>query len=198
MKNLPIIDAHQHFWDLSLKKNPWLDKNNQIPFRYGDYSSICKNFLLADYKKVSKIDVEKNKVFFANKKIDYDAIFVCTGSKSEIVKNIFGDRFIESKTNDIAFTSIVNHNLNIDNAKQFFLKEGPMAILPLNKNKFSFVWSVSDKFKNQNPTPLVTKKLKEILKLKSNFAISKIDCFPISFKFRSNFIIYKKQIIIDF
>ena len=32
------------------------------------------------YKKVSKIDVEKNKVFFANKKIDYDAIFVCTGS----------------------------------------------------------------------------------------------------------------------
>ena len=53
-KNLPIIDAHHHFWDLSLKKNPWLDKNNQIPFRYGDYSSICKNFLLSDYKKVSK------------------------------------------------------------------------------------------------------------------------------------------------
>ena len=33
----------------------------------------------------------------------------------------------------------------------------------------------------------MTKKLKEILKLKSNFTISKIDCFPISFKFRSNF-----------
>ena len=54
MKNLPIIDAHHHFWDLSLKKNLWLNKNNQIPFRYGDYSSICKNFMLADYKKVSK------------------------------------------------------------------------------------------------------------------------------------------------
>ena len=54
MENLPIIDAHHHFWDLSLKKNPWLDANNQIPFRYGDYSSICKNFLISDYKEVSK------------------------------------------------------------------------------------------------------------------------------------------------
>ena len=178
----------KHFMNLSKK-----DENLMFLFQNEILKKIIqkkintyKN-LKTYYKKVSKIDVEKNKVFFANKKIDYDAIFVCTGSKSEIVKNIFGDRFIESKTNDIAFTSIVNHNLNIDNAKQFFLKEGPMAILPLNKNKFSFVWSVSDKFKNQNPTPLVTKKLKEILKLKSNFAISKIDCFPISFKFRPNF-----------
>ena len=54
MKNIPIIDAHHHFWDLSLKKNPWLNANNQIPFRYGDYSSICKNFLISDYKEISK------------------------------------------------------------------------------------------------------------------------------------------------
>ena len=53
-KNLPIIDAHHHFWDLSLNKNPWLDPNNQIPFRYGNYKSICKNFLIEDYKRVSK------------------------------------------------------------------------------------------------------------------------------------------------
>ena len=146
------------------------------------------------YKRVSKVEVENNKVFFANKKIGYDAIFVCTGSKSEIVKNIFGDRFIESKTNEIAFTSIVDHTSNIVNAKQFFLKEGPMAILPLNKNRFSFVWSVNSKFKNHNPTPLVTKKLKEVLKLKNDFVISKIDYFPISFKFRSNF--NKKNILV--
>ena len=40
MKDIPIIDAHHHFWDLSLKKNPWLNPDNQIPFRYGDYKSI--------------------------------------------------------------------------------------------------------------------------------------------------------------
>ena len=54
MKDIPIIDAHHHFWDLSLKKNPWLNPDNQIPFRYGDYKSICKNFLTTDYFEVTK------------------------------------------------------------------------------------------------------------------------------------------------
>ena len=54
MKDIPIIDAHHHFWDLSLKKNPWLNPDKQIPFRYGDYKSICKNFLTTDYFEVSK------------------------------------------------------------------------------------------------------------------------------------------------
>ena len=46
-----IIDAHHHFWDLSLKKHPWLDGRHNIKsFRYGDYSKICKNYLLEDYK----------------------------------------------------------------------------------------------------------------------------------------------------
>ena len=54
MKDLPIIDAHHHFWDLSLNKNPWLNSKKQIPFRYGNYASICKNFLISDYKKISK------------------------------------------------------------------------------------------------------------------------------------------------
>ena len=144
--------------------------------------------------KVSEIDVEKNKVFLANKNFSYDAIFVCTGSKSEIIQNIFKDRFIERKTDEIAFTSIVNHSSNIINAKQFFLKEGPMAILPLNKNKFSFVWSVGSKFKNKNADPIIIKKLKEILKIQGDLRISKIDCFPISFKFRSSF--NKKNILV--
>jgi predicted TIM-barrel fold metal-dependent hydrolase len=54
MDNIPIIDAHQHFWDLRLNKNSWLNPKKQIPFRYGDYSSICKNFLISDYKEISK------------------------------------------------------------------------------------------------------------------------------------------------
>ena len=69
-----------------------------------------------------------------------------------------------------------------------------MAILPLNKKKFSFVWSVNSKFKNQNPAAIVINKLKEILKLKGDFSTSKIDCFPISFKFRPNF--NKKNILV--
>ena len=51
---LPIIDAHHHFWDLSMMKHPWLCEKPQVKFRYGDYSKICKDFLVNDYKIISK------------------------------------------------------------------------------------------------------------------------------------------------
>ena len=53
-KTIPIIDAHHHFWDLSMAKHPWLCFKPPIKFRYGDYSKICKNFLVEDYAYVSK------------------------------------------------------------------------------------------------------------------------------------------------
>ena len=185
----------KHFMNLSNKhKNlMFLFQNEILKKLIQRKINTYKNLKIFN-KKVNEIDVEKNKVFFANKNFSYDAIFVCTGSKSEIIQNIFKDRFIGRKTDEIAFTSIVNHSSNIINAKQFFLKEGPMAILPLNKNKFSFVWSVGSKFKNKNAAPIITKKLKEILKIQSDLRISKVDCFPISFKFRSSF--NKKNILV--
>ena len=185
----------KHFMNLSNKnKNLMFLFQNEILKKLIQRKINTYKNLKIFFKKVSEIDVEKSKVFFGNKNFNYDAIFVCTGSKSEIIQKLFGDRFIERKTDEIALTSIVNHNSNIVNAKQFFLKEGPMAILPLSKNKFSFVWSVSSKFKNKNVAPIIVKKFKEILKLKSDFTVSKVDCFPISFKFRSNF--NKKNILV--
>ena len=198
-KEIDLYKEHskeiKHFMNLSNKhKNlMFLFQNEILKKLIQRKINTYKNLKIFN-KKVSEIDVEKNKVFFANKNFSYDAIFVCTGSKSEIIQNIFKDRFIERKTDEIAFTSIVNHSSNIINAKQFFLKEGPMAILPLNKNKFSFVWSVGSKFKNKNAAPIIIKKLKEILKIQSDLRISKVDCFPISFKFRSSF--NKKNILV--
>jgi len=198
-KEIDLYKEHskgiEHFMNLSNKhKNlMFLFQNEILKKLIQRKINTYKNLKIFN-KKVSEIDVEKNKVFFANKNFSYDAIFVCTGSKSEIIQNIFKDRFIEGKTDEIAFTSIVNHNSNIINAKQFFLKEGPMAILPLNKNKFSFVWSVGSKFKNKNAASIIIKKLKEILKIQSDLRISKVDCFPISFKFRSSF--NKKNILV--
>ena len=198
-KEIDLYKEHskeiKHFMNLSNKnKNLMFLFQNEILKKLIQRKINTYKNLKIFFKKVSEIDVEKSKVFFGNKNFSYDAIFVCTGSKSEIIQNIFGDRFIERKTDEIALTSIVNHNSNIVNAKQFFLKEGPMAILPLSKKKFSFVWSVSSKFKNKNAVPIIVKKFKEILKLKSDFTVSKVDCFPISFKFRPNF--NKKNILV--
>lgn len=47
---MKIIDAHQHFWNLDQNYLPWLRDEPPIPFRYGDYSSLKRNYLPADYR----------------------------------------------------------------------------------------------------------------------------------------------------
>lgn len=50
MDNLPVVDAHHHFWDLAQNKHPWLCGPDHVPFRYGDYTSICRTYVVDDYK----------------------------------------------------------------------------------------------------------------------------------------------------
>ena len=51
MDSLPIIDAHQHFWDIGANYLPWLRDQPPIPFRYGDYSAIRRNYMPSDYRR---------------------------------------------------------------------------------------------------------------------------------------------------
>jgi predicted TIM-barrel fold metal-dependent hydrolase len=46
-----IVDAHQHFWDLSLGKHPWLLDEPPPPFRYGDTRALRRSYLPADYRR---------------------------------------------------------------------------------------------------------------------------------------------------
>lgn len=50
-RELPIVDAHHHVWDLSLRKHPWLDGRVRAVHRYGDYSAICRDYAIADYRR---------------------------------------------------------------------------------------------------------------------------------------------------
>lgn len=47
--SLPIVDAHQHFWDPRANYHPWLCDQPPVPFRYGDYSALRRPYLPADY-----------------------------------------------------------------------------------------------------------------------------------------------------
>ncbi|MGI9501009.1 MAG: amidohydrolase family protein [Geminicoccaceae bacterium] len=50
MAQIRIIDPHQHFWDLGANYLPWLSDEKPIPFRYGDYSALKRNYLPPDYR----------------------------------------------------------------------------------------------------------------------------------------------------
>ncbi|MGH6896884.1 MAG: amidohydrolase family protein [Geminicoccaceae bacterium] len=49
MTELPIVDAHQHFWDLERNYLPWLCDEEVVPFRYGDYRPLRRSYLPRDY-----------------------------------------------------------------------------------------------------------------------------------------------------
>jgi len=47
--DFPIVDPHQHFWDLGRNYYPWLCDPKPVPFRYGDYTALKRNYLPPDY-----------------------------------------------------------------------------------------------------------------------------------------------------
>jgi len=48
---MPIVDAHQHFWDPAANPYPWLTTAPIADFRYGDYSALRRPYLPDDYRR---------------------------------------------------------------------------------------------------------------------------------------------------
>ena len=55
---VPIIDCHHHVWAPTGQSHPWLAPDAAIPFRYGDYSALKRDYLPDDYDRDARgIDV---------------------------------------------------------------------------------------------------------------------------------------------
>tara|TARA_B100000963_G_scaffold115336_1_gene100454 strand:+ start:44 stop:1153 length:1110 start_codon:yes stop_codon:yes gene_type:complete len=148
---------------------------------------ILKNKIKLIRKDVKKLVELKN----------YDLIILCVGGQSKIYNNISKIRSIKKNYKEIAITGYVRHNYKTLNTCQFFLKEGPLAILPFSKNYFSFVWSVKKHFFEINSkkiTSLVKNKILEMMKNKQDITISNIQSYPISLSLRRQY--HRKNILI--
>lgn len=49
--DFPIVDPHQHLWDLGRGYYPWLCDAQPITHRYGDYSTLKRSYMPADYRR---------------------------------------------------------------------------------------------------------------------------------------------------
>lgn len=47
----PVVDAHHHFWEPARGFQPWLRPEAAIPFRYGDYAALKRDYLPADLRR---------------------------------------------------------------------------------------------------------------------------------------------------
>lgn len=51
--DLPILDAHHHFWDLDDGHFPWLTDEYDDSFFLGNYRQMCRDFLPPEYRQAS-------------------------------------------------------------------------------------------------------------------------------------------------
>ena len=164
----------------------YIIKNNDLKKVFLKKIKSKKNIKIIN-NEVKEVDAKNSCILFGKKSYAYDLILLCVGRSSKIISEFIGKRYIQKDNKEIALTSVVSHNINISDPRQYFLDEGPLAILPINEKSFSFVWSVSSKFKNKNINDIVYNKLKKILGHKTNINLNEIVTFPISFKFNSIF-----------
>ncbi len=155
-----------------------------------------KSLLLKEISK-NKIKLIKKDVKNLEELKNYDLIILCIGGQSKIYDKIIKIRSIKKNYKEIAITGYVRHNFKSLNTSQFFLKDGPLAILPFSKNYFSFVWSVKKYFFENNSkkiTNLVKEKIIKLLNFKQDITISNIQSYPISLTLRRQY--YQKNILI--
>lgn len=120
------------------------------------------------------IELKKSKFFKFKKYIksnnlSYNLIINCD-IRNEITKKYFSKKF-EKKYNSTAFTTIIDHVKLLSNneAIQIFTNDGPIAFLPISKEKTSIVYSARMK---KNKTELEINKI--INKFNPKYEIKKI------------------------
>ena len=194
------------FWPSKKIELFYETSKEKINFLNLDEASSNLMYVFENDKVKSKLlkEISKSKIKLIRKDLknlgelkNYDLIILCIGGKSKIYNNITKIRPISKDYKEIAITGYVKHNYKTLNTSQFFLKEGPLAILPFSKNYFSFVWSVKKHFFENNSkkiTNLLKNRITELIKSKQNITVSNIQSYPITLSLRRQY--HLKNILI--
>ena len=161
----------------SKNENFFLITNNNLFNIFEKKCKELKNIYIKKYKPKEILKLEKNN--------NYNFV-VNSQSNNILIKKFFSNN-IEKDYNSIAYTSILNHK-KIDNhtAVQIFTKYGPLAFLPLSKDKTSIVYSVQKKFRLN-----LLQVKDEILKYSKKYDLKKISelkKFDLKYSFPRKFV----------
>jgi len=91
----------------------------------------------------------------------YNLIIICAGGNSSLVKNLFNGQSFERSYEETSITTTLNHASFSNNiARQIFLDNEILALLPISNTRTSIVWSVKKNIMNQykNKKDLLLKK----------------------------------------
>ena len=136
------------------KKNIlYMIKNHKVVKIFKNKIKKNKNITIIPGLKVSKLYSDNGLKFIEtyDKKIyKYNLVIICAGKNSSLTKKFLNDRYFNYSYEEVSLETIIRHNStkNII-ARQFFLKDGPLAFLPISNTETSIVWSIKNSvFKN--------------------------------------------------
>jgi len=169
-----------------------------------NFNEDSKNLMYVfENNKIREIlikEIKKKKIKILQKNINeqkdldgYDMKILCLGRSSKIYNSIIDKRSLDKDYKEIAITGYVKHNLKNLNTAQYFLKDGPLAILPFSKNNFSFVWSVDKDYPKKDINTVVKFKICEVIKTKK-IQISNQQSYPLTLNLKRTY--YKNDILI--
>jgi len=149
-----------------------LDKENKKEniFYMLENSKILK-MMMNEVKKSKSISLKNNKkvlsvynsgllkcVKLQSGILKYNLVIICSGANSNLVKNIFDSKIIKNSYKEFAVTTILSHkSLKNNVARQIFLDNAILALLPISKNKTSIVLSLKNSMKEKNDSFLKNK-----------------------------------------
>jgi len=130
-----------------------------------------------------------------NNNYTYNLLVICTGNNSNLVKGIFNDQTIENSYKETSITTILKHNaLKNNTARQIFLENGILALLPISNNRTSIVLSIK-KEKNHKELDIKKKILFYVNNyLKKTIFETKINYRDLNFLIRDKY--YKDRILL--
>ena len=177
-------------------------------------NSIIKKKLLKKIKNEKLISIKKIKnvsdinssgilksIKLEKKKYSkYNLVIICTGTNSDLVKKVFDKSAVNFSYKEVSITTILKHSyIKNNNARQLFLNNGILALLPLSNTETSIVWSVKKKFYEKNKFQKGKFLKNEILFYSKKFIknikfISKLNIYDLNFIMRKNY--YKDRILL--
>ena len=176
------------------------DKNMNFLTFNEDSKNLMYVFENNKIKEILTKEIKKKKIKTLQKNINelkdldgYDIKILCLGRSSNIYQSIVDKRSLNKDYKEIAITGYVKHDLKNLNTAQYFLKDGPLAILPFSKNNFSFVWSVNKDFPTKDINSIVKSKISKVLKT-NKIQISNQQSYPLMLNLKRTY--YKNDILI--
>jgi 2-octaprenyl-6-methoxyphenol hydroxylase len=124
-----IIDGNILFSDISKK----IESFKNINFVKKEISSINDNKF---YKEI---------IFKDLKKENYNLVIFASANNLFLLSKFKLRKVIDKSYNEDAYVFNLHHKKIINNsARQFFLKDGPLAFLPVSRTETSVIWSIKN------------------------------------------------------